>query len=152
MTSSSAPITITSSARPEISAAIMEQTGLSEALLRQVVTAFYDRVRDDDLLGPIFAERIADWGPHLERMTAFWSSVTLKTGRYHGRPVPAHLPLPIAGQHFERWLVLFRQTAGELCSPEGAACMIEAAERIARSLRMSIEIARSMPGAAPVLR
>lgn len=142
MTSSSAPITITSSARPEISAAIMEQTGLSEALLRQVVTAFYDRVRDDDLLGPIF----------VERMTAFWSSVTLKTGRYHGRPVPAHLPLPIEGQHFERWLVLFRQTAGELCSPEGAACMIEAAERIARSLRMSIEIARSMPGAAPVLR
>lgn len=151
MNSTIAP-TITSSARPETTAALMAETGLNEELLRQVVTEFYSRVRCDALLGPIFDARISDWGPHLERMTAFWSSVTLKTGRYHGRPVPAHLPLSIEGEHFERWLVLFRQTAHELCSPEGADCMIEAAERIARSLRMAVEIGRSMPGAAPVLR
>lgn len=152
MTAPSTAIPISNSARPETTAAIMAQTGLDEALLRHVVVRFYDQVRADALLGPIFAERISDWGPHLDRMTAFWSSVALKTGRYHGRPVPAHLPLPIDAQHFERWLVMFRQTATDLCSPEGAACLIDAAERIARSLNMAIDIARSVPGAPPVLR
>ncbi len=140
------------SVRPDETQAISARTGLSEAQLERLVHSFYAKVRDDDLLGPIFAARISDWEPHLEKMVAFWSSVTLKTGRYHGRPVPAHLPLPIEGEHFERWLMLFRQTAKEICRPEGAALVIEAAERIARSLRMATELARSMPGAEPVLR
>ncbi len=140
------------SVRPEETGAIMAKTGLDEAVLHDLVHGFYARVRNDDLLGPIFEERIEDWEPHLQKMTAFWSSVALKTGRYHGRPVPAHLPLPIEGAHFERWLTLFRQTARDLCSPEGAALVIESAERIARSLQMATELARSMPGARPVLR
>lgn len=140
------------SVRPEETAAIAARTGLSDAQLGQLVRSFYGKVRQDELLGPIFAERIEDWEPNLKKMTAFWSSVALKTGQYHGRPVPAHLPLPIEGQHFERWLTLFRQTATEICSPEGAAVVVEAAERIARSLRMATELARAMPGAPPVLR
>jgi truncated hemoglobin YjbI len=47
-----------------------------------LVQRFYDRVRVDEVLGPIFATRIKDWEPHLERMWAFWSSVALMTGRY----------------------------------------------------------------------
>ena len=62
-------------------------------------------------------------------MVAFWSSVALMTGRYHGRPVPAHAPLPVDTQHFGRWLELFRETAGEVCTPAGAAHVIERAER-----------------------
>ncbi len=95
------------SARPEMTAAIMAETGLDEEILRDLVHSFYDKVRRDAVLGPIFAARITDWGPHLERMVAFWSSVALMTGRYHGRPVPAHTPLPIDGAHFQRWLGLF---------------------------------------------
>lgn len=127
----------------------MEQTGLSEDVLRQVVHAFYEKVRADALLGPIFASRIVDWAPHLDRMVDFWSSVALMTGRYHGRPVPAHVPLPVEAVHFNRWLALFRETAGDLCSPAGAAHLIERAERIANSLHLAVELNKAKPGAPP---
>jgi hemoglobin len=67
-------------------------------------------------------------------MVAFWSSVALMTGSYHGRPVPKHAGLPVTWEHFQRWLALFRETARETCTPEGAAHVIERAERIAQSL------------------
>lgn len=127
------------SARPEITAALTARTGLDEQVLTEMVHRFYARVRSDATLGPVFAERISEWEPHLERMVAFWSSVALMTGRYHGAPVPKHTSLPVTQAHFERWLALFRKTAFETCSPDGAAHVIERAERIARSLRMAVE-------------
>lgn len=138
--SSAAPDIV--SARPEMTAEIMAKTGLDERKLSALVHRFYDRVRRDAVLGPIFAERIDNWGPHLERMVAFWSSVALMTGRYHGAPMPAHVSLPVEWRHFERWLALFRQTAIETCPPEGAAHVIDRAERIARSLHMAVEDAK----------
>ena len=45
-----------------------------EQILRDLVHRFYAKVRADPVLGPVFASRIEDWGPHLERMAAFWSS------------------------------------------------------------------------------
>ena len=110
------------SARPEMTAALMAETGLDQEMLGELVDRFYAKVRADHVLGPIFDARIADWGPHLERMTAFWSSVALMTGRYHGSPVAAHGGLPVGWSHFERWLGLFRETArarglNALCIP-----------------------------------
>lgn len=137
------------SARPRMTAEIMARTGLSEENLTELVHRFYDKVRTDTVLGPIFATRISDWGPHLERMVDFWSSVALMTGRYHGAPMPAHVTLPVEWGHFERWFVLFRETAAETCPPEGAAHVIERAERIARSLCMAVEDVR--PRAVPSL-
>ena len=142
----------TASARPEMTAAITTETGLDEEILRHLVHRFYAKVRRDTILGPIFAARIENWGPHLERMVAFWSSVALMTGRYHGRPVPAHTPLPIHGAHFERWLGLFRETAQEVCTSRGAAHVIERAERIARSLHIAVDEAQAAPDAVPALR
>ena len=140
------------SARPAITAALMEETGLDEAILRDLVYRFYDRVRADTVLGPVFAARIHDWGPHLERMVAFWSSVALMTGRYHGAPMPAHATLPVNWVHFDRWLDLFRQTATEVCPPAGAVRVIERAERIARSLHMAVEDTARSAAQAPSLR
>ncbi len=139
------------SARPGMTAAIKAETGLDEEVLHDLVHRFYARVRVDEVLGPIFAARISDWGPHQERMVAFWSSVALMTGSYHGRPVPAHVPLPVDAWHFDRWLALFRETAREVCTPAGAAHVILRAERIARSLRIAVEEARAAPDAVPAL-
>ena len=126
--------------------ALMAETGLDEQLLTELVHRFYDKVRGDAVLGPIFDARIKDWGPHLQRMVAFWSSVALMSGRYHGAPVPAHASLPVGWSHFERWLSLFRQTAAEVCPPQGAAHVVERAERIARSLFAAIEGAQTLNG------
>lgn len=134
------------SARPEMTTKLMVQTGLDEEILTRLVHGFYDRVRADPLLGPVFAERIADWGPHLAKMVEFWSSVALMTGRYHGSPIPKHLPLPVNAEHFARWLALFRATAFEVCPPEGAEWVIARAERIAFSIHTNIEDARGKHG------
>jgi hemoglobin len=150
MSATAAPRPAIVSARPEMTAELMARTGLDEAMLDALVRRFYAKVRADDLLAPIFAARIADWEPHLERMTAFWSSVALMTGRYHGAPVPAHLGLPVTWTHFERWLALFAETAGEVCPPEGARHVVERAERIARSLHMAVVDAA--PREVPSLR
>lgn len=143
---------VTASLRPEQTARLMAETGLDEAILHRLVHRFYDRVRADPLLGPIFAARITDWGPHLDRMVAFWSSVALMTGRYHGAPVPAHVGLPVNWAHFDHWLVLFRQTASEVCPPAGARHVIERAERIAQSLHMAVQDAASAQADVPNLR
>lgn len=129
----------------------MAQTGLDPDLLRDLVHRFYARVRADAVLGPIFAARITDWAPHLDRMVDFWCSVALMTGQYHGRPVPAHTPLPIGAAHFERWLALFRTTAEDSCTVAGAAHLMERAERIAQSLHIAVVSAQSDPCAAPRL-
>jgi hemoglobin len=60
------------------------------------------------------------------------------TGAYHGRPMQKHLPLPIDGRHFDRWLELFEATARELCPPKAAAHFVERAQRIAESLELGI--------------
>ncbi|MCF3592693.1 group III truncated hemoglobin [Rhodobacteraceae bacterium LMO-12] len=127
------------SARPEMTRAVMRATGLDEAQLTALVHNFYAKVRRDPLLGPIFETRITDWTAHLERMVAFWSSVALMTGRYSGAPVPAHIGLPVAWDHFERWLALFEETAREVCTPEGADRVITHANHIALSLDNAIQ-------------
>lgn len=81
---------------------IEAQTGIDDALIVRLVDGFYDRARADPLIGPVFNERISDWGPHLEQRRLFWSSVALMSGVYHGRPMPKHLPLPVDARHFDR--------------------------------------------------
>jgi hemoglobin len=124
--------------REQLTAEIMERTGIDEALIERLVHGFYARVRADAVLGPIFEARIKDWEPHLARMCAFWSSVALMTGRYHGTPMARHLPLPVDGGHFDRWLALFEETAREICPGDAEALFVERARRIAQSLELGI--------------
>jgi hemoglobin len=126
------------SRRAQATAQIAGETGIDERMIEALVHRFYDHVRADPLLGPVFAERIADWGPHLERMCAFWSSVALMTGRYRGQPMRSHMPLPIDAAHFDRWLALFEATARDICPPKAADHFIERARRIAESLELGI--------------
>jgi hemoglobin len=125
-----------------VTAALVAESGLDDERLTALVHRFYDKIRRDPLLAPIFTERIKDWDAHLERMVSFWSSVALMTGRYSGTPMHAHARLPVDWSHFERWLALFSETAFEICPPEGACHVIERARRIARSPHMAVEDAR----------
>jgi len=124
--------------REAITAEIAERTGITETMIERLVRGFYAKVRTDAVLAPIFEARIRDWEPHLKQMFAFWSSVALMTGRYHGTPMVKHMPLPVDADHFDRWLDLFEATAREICSPQAAAHFIERARRIAASLELGI--------------
>lgn len=107
----------TSERRTRLTAEIAGRTGIDEVMFVRLVHTFYDRVREDKLLEPIFDQRIANWDSHLERICAFWSSVALMSG----------LPLPVDSRHFDRWFRLFRETAVETCPSEAAAHFIERA-------------------------
>jgi len=135
---------MTTERRLQITAEIAERTGIDEPMIERLVRTFYGAVRTDDLIGPVFAERIAEWEPHIQRMCAFWSSVALMSGRYHGQPMVKHMPLPVDGRHFDRWLELFERTAREVCPPAAADHFIERAHRIAQSLEMGIAAAHGV--------
>lgn len=77
---------------------------------RRLVDLFYDDVRGDPLLGPVFADHVDDWGPHLETMARFWFTILFGRDAYHGNPAVKHVPLPIQREHFDRWLALWRET------------------------------------------
>lgn len=125
-------------------AEIAERTGIDAAMIDRLVRTFYGKVRQDEVLRPVFESKISDWEPHLVRMCEFWSSVALMTGTYHGSPMAKHLPLPVDARHFDRWLQLFRQAANEVCPPTAAAHFIERAERIAQSLEMGIAVTQGV--------
>jgi hemoglobin len=76
--------------------------------VEQLVNQFYDRVRKDKLLAPVFDH--LDWQHHLPIMYNFWSSVLFGDKSYNGNPFSKHINLPITREHFNRWLNLFLET------------------------------------------
>ena len=117
------------------------QLGIDEAFIVTLVDEFYRRIRAHTVLGPIFTDAITgDWDPHLQKMKAFWSSVARNTGRYSGKPVPAHQKLArVEPDHFAIWLDLFRQTLIDTApTPQAVDYFMDRAHRIARSLQMAM--------------
>ncbi len=97
--------------RAAFAAEVEKRAGIGKAKIDVLVHRFYDRVHFDPLLGPPFEARIADWQSHLARMCAFWSSVMLMTGHYHGRPIQVHA----GDDHVPAGLAeLLRRMIGEL--------------------------------------
>ena len=113
----------------------------SEMLVADIVHRFYEAVRGDPLLAPVFALRLgADWDAHLGKMVDFWSSLTLQSGRYSGQPHVAHRNLGLTVAHFERWLALFRETVEASCTGPVAALFLDRAHRVAESLQIGLDI------------
>jgi len=131
--------------RAAITRAIRNETGIDEAMIGRLVGAFYAAVRTDPLLGPIFAARVRDWEAHLRLMAAFWSSVALMSGRYHGHPMQKHRSLPVDARHFDRWLALFEAAAHAVCPPAAAAHFVAKARLIAESLARGVAAAGASP-------
>lgn len=118
---------------------------LDEDMIRNVVHGFYDKIRNDDLLGPIFERAIVPeaWPRHLAKMCDFWSATLLRSGRYDGRPLPPHLAIPeLREEHFRRWLTLFHATVRRHCPPEVGRLFIDRALRIAHSFRLAVAFSR----------
>ncbi|HYU11446.1 MAG TPA: group III truncated hemoglobin [Stellaceae bacterium] len=111
---------------------------ISEPAIAALVGRFYGKARCDPLIGPVFDAAVDDWDEHLRKLCDFWSSVMLTSGRFKGNPMAAHMKHPIEPVFFERWLALWRETAGELFAPELAARFREKAERIADSLKLAL--------------
>lgn len=96
----------------------MKQDILSRDDIKLLVDDFYDKVRQDELLAPVFSH--VDWPHHLPIMYDFWSSMMLGDQSYRGNPLQKHLPLPIEPRHFERWLKHFHDTVDQHFSGDKA--------------------------------
>ncbi|MDI1239836.1 MAG: group III truncated hemoglobin [Polaromonas sp.] len=101
----------------------------------ELVRTFYENVRKDNLLGPIFQRHVANWDEHLPKMVDFWSSALRGTARFRGAPMPKHAALPgLSAALFRHWLTLFRRTTDGLPNRAMAERANDLATRIAQSL------------------
>ena len=116
--------------------------GLDPELVRRVVNEFYKKLRKDPDLGPVFEAVIGnDWDAHMERIHSFWVTATRLGKGYEGcNFMPAHLKhSSIKAALLPRWLLLFTENANEICPPEGAAVLVDIAERMADLIRISLD-------------
>ena len=122
---------------------------VTEDDIHRLVHRFYDIIREDAELGPIFNTKIKNWEPHLAQMCNFWSSVMLKTGKFQGRPMPKHIALTdmVRPEHLKIWLSLFERAANEVCTADVAAAFLDRAEQIAESLKYGMFGSRVCPAA-----
>ncbi len=125
----------------------------TEEEIVQLVYGFYDAVRSDAVLGPIFNQHVKNWDTHLPVMVDFWSSALRGTARFKGSPMPKHAALPgLSVELFQHWLALFRQTTGALPNAALAEKANELAKRIAQSLWYGYQMSQDGSKPAPVRR
>lgn len=108
--------------------------------IRVMVERFYEHARDDELLGPVFAERVQDWDTHYDTMTRFWSSAVLRAGTYAGRPIEKHRIEGLTAQHFVNWVHRFSHVVEREFGPQRAQVFIELSRRMAVSIAMRIGV------------
>jgi hemoglobin len=115
----------------------MIQTELNRESIANLVHTFYDQVRADPLLAPVFNAAIGEhWDTHLGRMVDFWSTVMLGTQQYQGNVFGKHMALSgVEPEHFRRWLTMFEASAARLFEPAVADEFTLVARRIASSLQ-----------------
>jgi hemoglobin len=115
-----------------------------------LVNVFYDRVRDDRLLGPIFDDVAhVDWATHLPRMYDFWESVLFGTSTFKGTPLVVHRALarhtPLTAEAFDRWVTLFQTTVDDLFNGTMADHAKNSAVRIAATMEQHLTVRDPIP-------
>ena len=111
-----------------------------EAAIATLVDHFYEKVRVDAIIGPIFNAAVHDWVAHKALLTSFWSSIALRAGTYRGNPMAAHRPLPVQARHFDHWISLWQETCLEELDEDNATRMADYARRIGHSLKSGLGI------------
>ncbi len=120
--------------------------------VERLVRAFYGRATTDPQIGFFFTD-IAhlDLEAHLPEITSFWETILLGAQSYGGgafRPHAAlHMKVPLRSGHFERWLVLWRETVDSLFEGERTELAKAHALRVARAFHGRLE-AMSAPSPA----
>jgi hemoglobin len=108
-----------------------------------LVNTFYTEVRKDELLAPIFDERVKiNWERHLPVMYDFWENIVFYTGGYSGNPMQVHKQMhekfSLSAADFARWIQLFTKTVDDLFEGEHAELAKQRAISIATVMQMNI--------------
>lgn len=123
---------------------------LSREDIAGVVTAFYIRARQDEVLGPIFAKHVDNWSEHEEKITRFWANAILFEGSYDGNPMMAHMKAGnVHSAHFENWLALFDEVLVAMVAQPQRDQWSNLVHRIGRGLSFGLSDTARPRGAVP---
>ncbi len=113
-----------------------------------LVYRFYEKVRRDTVLGPIFNGMITDWDAHLHTLTDFWESQLFLRRTYLGNPVAVHqavdadMEYAITPEHFGLWMNLWFATLDEGFEGETAWIAKNRAQKMSTMLYLKMYEAR----------
>lgn len=82
--------------------------------VEKMVNTFYNKVRDNTILGYIFDDVAqVNWQHHLPKMYSFWSSILLGEKSYNGNPMSLHVDLSkettMSEVEFSEWVRVFSE-------------------------------------------
>ena len=109
-----------------------------------LINTFYKKIRNDEILGPIFNGIITDWDAHLVLLTDFWETQLFLKRKYYGNPVTVHqevddkLKHGINPEHFGLWLNLWFATIDELFEGETTWIAKNRAQKMSTMLYMKM--------------
>ncbi len=109
-----------------------------------LVKTFYDKIRKDELLGPIFNGMIRDWDHHLNHLTDFWCSQLFIERNYNGNPIEVHRKVDvftdyaIDEHYFGKWLNHWVQTLEEHFEGEEVFILKNRARKMASFIHIDI--------------
>ena len=112
-----------------------------------LINTFYDKVKKDETIGPIFNQIIGDnWSHHLPVMYNFWNLVLFSAAGYTGNPVKKHVEMDkkiaLQKEHFDRWLQLWDETVDSLFTGEIADLAKNKASIMAHLINMKVDMSR----------
>ena len=109
-----------------------------------LVNSFYTRVKQDELLAPIFNNvGFFSWDTHIPVMVSFWETLLLDTATYKGNTMQKHIVLhkqhPLTTELFDRWKSLFYSTLDELFEGDKVAEAKKKVEAMIGLMQFKIE-------------
>ena len=118
----------------------------------RLVRAFYARAFEDPMIGWLFTDIAQlDLEAHVPRITAFWETILLDAGSYSGGAFAPHAALNarvrLQPGHFERWLMVWRETVDDLFAGPRAELAKSHARRVATAFYQRLAAAPPVPPA-----
>ena len=125
----------------------------TRADVERLVRAFYGRALTDPIIGWIFTDIAKlDLEAHVPEIASFWETILLGAQSYRGGAFRPHAELNmkvrLRAGHFERWLVLWRETVDSLFAGERAELAKSHATRVARAFYGRLEAISAAPPAS----
>ena len=115
------------------------QTTITRENLRVLMTSFYMKTIDDQVLSHFFTNELGDdinneeWTEHIELLIEFWLAKLLGKNTYEGNVFGMHTRVQhISKASFVRWMELFTLTLDEVYVPEVASHFKDKAESISK--------------------
>ena len=125
----------------------MKHDIVNAADIDALVTAFYQKVLPDPIIGFIFTDIAGiDLAQHLPKIAGFWHKILLPQSpegqAYKGRTFEIHQHLhqrcQLNEHHFQRWVLLFTRTVDELYAGPLADLTKQRAAAIAESMHKGL--------------